>query len=291
LEWEENEKGERGDGGTPLFGVLNFYIVRGVKPAIDKNTSRLRPSIGSKPFEDYPPPQPKHDVKVRIVDGDDSDDLVSRAMDIVNNEYAMSDTGTTLSSARLRLKDVQRMVRDRELMVAEDELTGELVGCVQVSIKREDRGTGGLPNFGDGEAGKYGEFTCLAVRSEVTATVKNANTRNVTVVKSPAPSGTGRRGRGIGAALVRAAEAYCRRRGCSRMQLAILTPAKVEVEPEFKQWLRTYYQGLGYTHRSTIDLGFEMDEEGMIIGDEVHEMYEVLHQLVQCKAVLFDKRL
>jgi len=41
-----------------------------------------------------------------------------------NNKYAISDTGTTLTSPRLQPKDTQKMVEDGELMVAEDEKTG-----------------------------------------------------------------------------------------------------------------------------------------------------------------------
>jgi len=270
--------------------VLNFYIYWGVKLTADTSVLRVRPPMGSKPFEHEPPPKPKHDVRVRFLDNKDSEDLIHQAMDIVNNEYAMSDTGTTLTSPRLRPEDTRKMVEDGELMVAEDEKTGELVGCVQVNVKREEAGAGGLPNFGNGEdVERVGEFTCLAVRSDAVCTVEHVHTPRVAVRIAPAPVGTGRRGRGIGAALVRAAEAHCRRRGCARMQLAILTPA--EAEPAYKTWLRTYYRGLGYTHRSTLALGFEVDGEGKVVVDEVHEMYEVLHQLVPCKAVLFDKRL
>ena len=44
-------------------------------------------------------------------------------------------------------------------------------------------------------------------------------------------------------------------------------------------------------HRSTLKLAFEKDANGRVVVDQLHEMYEPLHQLVPCKAILFDKLL
>ena len=109
---------------------------------------------------------------------------------------------------------------------------------------------------------KVGEFSCLAVR-------EFDGHRG-----APTP-------RGIGSALVRAAEAYCRSRGCGVMQMGILCPAADE--PPYKQWLQRWYLRLGYEHRNTLMLRFE--------PDEINEMYSCLKQLVPCKYILFDKRL
>jgi len=159
-----------------------------------------------------------------------------------------------------------------------------------VNVKWEETGAGGLPNFSNREDAEcVGEFMCLAVRSDAVCTVEHVHTPGVAVRIVPAPMETSRRGRGIGTALGSAAEAHCRRRGCTRMQLVILTPA--EAEPTYKTWLQTNYRGLGYTHRSTLALGFEVDGEGRVVVDEVHEIYKVLQQLVPCKAILFNKRL
>lgn len=180
------------------------------------------------------------------------------------------------------------MVEHEQLVLAEDEDTGELMGCIQVKIKKNS-GSSGLPGFGqeENEDAKVGEFTCLAVKSDTITTVSNANTQAV-VVQSSRSSEANRCGRGIGAALVRAAEAHCRQEGCGRMQLGIMCPAEGP-EPEYKQWLQTYYQSLGYTYQSTLTLDFETDDEGNVLVDQLHDMYEPLHQLVQCNAILYDK--
>jgi len=279
LKWQEEE-------GTGLFGVLNFYIGRGVKPGGEEN--RLHPIIGTTLYQQEPPPKPKEDVRVRLVTCKDSAELVEEAMNLINNEYGLSDTGITLSSHRLRPKDIEKMVRHEELMIAQDEDTGELVGCIQVEMKDSDD-VGGLPDFGNDGTGKIGEFTCLAVRSNISTTVSDVNTQQVRVQAVPAAAQTSKRGNGIGAALVRAAEAHCRQHGCSRMQLGILCP--VESEPAYKQWLKEYYLSLGYTYHSTLFLDFEKDAFGNVVVDQLHEMYEVLHQLVPCKAILYYKQL
>ena len=110
----------------------------------------------------------------------------------------------------------------------------------------------GLPTA-DADA-RLAEFSCLAVRAFDGTD------------GPPTP-------RGVGAALVRAAEAYGRSRGCSVMQMGILCPAADE--PPYKQWLQRWYLRLGYEHRETLALRFE--------PDEVHEMYDCLRQKVPCK--------
>ena len=74
------------------------------------------------------------------------------------------------------------------------------------------------------------------------------------------------------------------------MQLAIMCPAHGP-EPAYKEWLQAYYVSLGYDHTTTLYLDFETDEKGNVIVDQLHAMYEPLHQLVQCKAIMFDKHL
>ena len=73
------------------------------------------------------------------------------------------------------------------------------------------------------------------------------------------------------------------------MQIAILCPA--DHEPEYKKWLQSYYLGLGYEHKASPRLRFQKDERGVVVKDELHEMYDPLHQLVQCKAIVMDKML
>ena len=180
------------------------------------------------------------------------------------------------------------MVKNVELVLALDENNGDLLGCIQVEVKgNREGGNDGLPNLNEGE--KKGEFTCLAVRSNTKNTVTHAKTQAVKVHTAPSQNSSAR-GRGIGAALVRVAEAHCRSKGCTRMQLGIMCPVVGE-EPEYKKWLQKYYLGLGYEHLSTLELAFEKDAQGRVVVDQLHDMYEPLHQPVQCKAILFDKLL
>ena len=71
--------------------------------------------------------------------------------------------------------------------------------------------------------------------------------------------------------------------------IAILCPA--DHEPEYKQWLQSYYLGLGYEHKASPHLRFQQDEHGQVVQDELHKMYAMLRQLVQCKAIIMDKML
>jgi SAM-dependent methyltransferase len=282
LEWE---------GPETMLGTLNFYICRAVKPGA-ATTSQVvvaRPEIGTTTTR-FPSSnvKPKHDVQVRVASLQDSLALLEQATELINNEYASSDTGITLSSTRVALKDVQHMVKNGELMLAMDESsTNELLGCIQVEVKgTKNSGNSGLPDLTNE---KVGEFTCFAVRGATHYTVTAPFTQKVVVDKAPSPKpNVG--GRGIGVALVRAAEAYARQQGCTRMQLGIMCPAQGP-EPEYKQWLQQYYMGLGYEHHSTIYLEFEKDQEGNVMVDQLHDMYEPLRQLVQCRAILFDKKL
>jgi SAM-dependent methyltransferase len=278
LEWE---------GDETLLGTLNFYICRAVKPGA-ATSQVVRPEIGTTIFPSSNA-KPKHDVHVRFASFQDSLALLEQVTEMINNEYASSDTGSTLSSTRVALKDVQHMVENGELMLAMDEAsTNGLLGCIQVEVKgaKESSRNSGLPDLTDE---KVGEFTCFAVRGATSYTVTSPSTQRVTVDEVPSPK-PNVRGRGIGASLVRAAEAFARQQGCTRMQLGIMCPAQGP-EPEYKQWLQQYYMGLGYELHSTVYLEFEKDEEGNVVVDQLHDMYEPLRQLVQCKAILFDKKL
>ena len=277
LEWE---------GGETLLGTLNFYICRAVKPGA-ATSQVIRPEIGTTIFPSSNA-KPKHDVQVRFASLQDSLALLGQVVEMINNEYASSDTGITLSSTRVTLKDVQHMVENGELMLAMDEATNELLGCIQVEVKgtKDSSGNSGLPDLTDE---KVGEFTCFAVRGANNYTVTAPFTQRVAVDKTPSPK-SNVRGRGIGASLVRAAEAFARQQGCTRMQLGIMCPAQGP-EPEYKQWLQQYYMGLGYELHSTIYLEFEKDDAGNVVVDQLHDMYEPLRQFVQCKAILFDKKL
>lgn len=62
-------------------------------------------------------------------------------------------------------------------------------------------------------------------------------------------------------------------------------------EPEYKQWLQTYYLGLGYQHKASPHLRFQRGEQGKVVVDELNDMYAPLHQLVPCKVITFDKML
>jgi len=249
-------------------------------------------------------------VSIRFVTPRDTPDFVNECLSLINTEYCHSDTGITLSSPRLRPTDIHHMVHQHQLMVALCKDTHELLGCVQVLIKdptttettETNSKQGGLPNLTID--GKIGEFTCLAVKSNTRATIKHANTQNVTVEISASETNTSKppqtnRSRGIGAELVRAAESHARHKGCTRMQLGVICPStakdSIEAEPEYKVWLQHYYRSLGYEHRSTVELDFELQTdvqgENVVVKDQLHDMYDVLHQLVPCKAILFDKQL
>ncbi|CAB9531850.1 Uncharacterized 37.1 kDa protein in transposon TN4556 (Partial), partial [Seminavis robusta] len=159
LEWEESV------AKNVLTGTLNMYLARGIKPSIDDSDQRdWSYSIGTKFFENLKSPKPKLDSSIRFAGLDDTSKLIEQARTMVNNEYATSDTGTTLSSERLRPQDIQQMVADNELLLAfDDDNEGQLVGCIQVKLKRATSKDDGLPSFGRDAAEIVGEFTCLAV--------------------------------------------------------------------------------------------------------------------------------
>ena len=260
LEWE---------GDDNLFGVLNMYICRGVKPSlVEDDASRVqreRPSFGT-PFFPGWSPKPKHDVRTEFATPDIPASMVEQIKHLINSAYNVSDTGITLSSQRVQFHHVQEMVERGEILIALDESTGEILGCLQVQVKTKESSNPNSQGYAlDEDEERLAEFTCFAVRSD------------------------GKRGRGVGAALVRASESYARSRDCPRMQIAILCPA--EYEPEYKQWLQTYYLGLGYEHKTTQYLRFQKDEQGNVVEDELHELYDPLHQLVAFKAIIMEKML
>jgi len=248
-------------------------VCRGVKPRPIEDsetgeiTTRDRPCLGARLFPGWTP-KPKRDVRIEFTPSDAPTDLLQQLTDLINEAYGISDTGITLSSSRVQLHHVQEMVERGEILMALDDNSHELVGCLQVQVKTKDSSnpnSRGLPV--DDDEVNLAEFTCFAVSS-----------RNST------------RGRGIGAALVRAAEHHGRTQHCLRMQIAILCPA--DHEPDYKQWLQSYYLGFGYEHKTTQFLQFQRDEEtGAVVVDELHEMYDPLHQLVPCKAIIMDKML
>jgi len=298
--WMERLKWE---GDENLFGIINMHICRGTKPVFDDDNDEgydflAPPSIGTKLYENRLPRKAKHEIRVRLARAKiDSKEKIEEARNLINNEYGLSDSGITLSSTRLRPSDIQTMVKNDELFLAEDESSGELMGCIQVLIrsqKQASTSSDGLPNTinesedeKDANA-KVGEFTCLAVASNVKTKVINENTPKVVVQRDKDDSEKSFRRRGIGAALVRAAEAHARDQGAQTMKLAIMCPAEGP-EPEYKIWLQNYYKALGYDHYSTIYLDFEKDSEGNVVVDQLHAMDEPLHQLVQCKAIMFQK--
>ena len=286
------------EGHDQLLGQLTMYICVGRKPMRDE----IEPGMQRRTELEASPPDPASstdpvrrlpwfagvdgarenrpiatetcaEVRMRRLDGASARDqaLAADVAALINDVYDISDTGVTLASSRVRLDDVRGMLERGELLVAERELSAlgsrskgpseseiQLLGCVQVEVKGEGVNHG-LPTSGKD---KVGEFSCLAVR-------EFDGHRG-----APTP-------RGIGSALVRAAEAYCRSRGCGVMQMGILCPAADE--PPYKQWLQRWYLRLGYEHRNTLMLRFE--------PDEINEMYSCLKQLVPCKYILFDKRL
>lgn len=233
LEWEE-------DGGVDnlahkLFASLNFYVCRGQKPS--HYTSNAQVHVASQTDQEF----------------------VEEVTRIVNEAYRYSDYNITLCTERIPAEEVVGMIERKELLVARDCTTGELLGVIQYIIKGTSTQPG-LPEVGDGDQ-LVGEFSMLAVKMH----------------QDSRSGGT----MGIGSMLVRAAEAKCRAVGCSLMNLGILCPA--DEEPEYKQWLQNWYLKIGYEHRETLYLRFQ--------PDEIREMYSYLGQVVPCKYILYDKTL
>lgn len=300
LEWE---------GDDYLFGSLNFYISRGVKPThISPSNRRARPLYSTRisSYRSIPVITPPENVICRFACRNNDTTLIQEAENTINNEYASSDTGITLCSGRLDEGDALVFAANKQLILALDENTGDLLGTIQIKIKDHDKtksskekGTKGLPNLSGVE--KVAEFTCLAVKSGKTYLVENIKTLAVKVTeiesnasneksKNVEPSSQCRRG--VGAALVRYAEAYAHSCGCTKMQLAIMCPdVAPQEEPKLKQKLQKYYLKLGYEHHSSIGLQFELDDEGNVVKDEMNDMYKSLNQLVKCKAIVMQKSL
>ena len=294
-----------------LFGILNMYICRGRKPSMndgDINNNRMGDddlshgsaspvtstsvSVGKKMFTNKPRNKVRYDVATRFATLED--DNLQAITDLINDAYATSDTGITLTSTRVELKHVIEMVQRNEILVAYDDNDNdtdidmnEPVGCLQVVIKTKDNNDTDQPphdSQNDEEeqkkqhdgwpvdeetTNKIADFSCFAV------------TRNIYK--------DGKIRKGIGTALLYKAEAYARSIGCTKMQLAILCPA-ADPEPRYKVWLQSYYRKHEYRYQKTIYLKYEIDDTtGKVIYDELHEMHEPLHQLVPCKAIIMDK--
>ena len=103
-------------------------------------THRNQAPIGQRVYPDDSPLSPRHDPpSVQFLTTDDFEELVREVMDLVNNDYRLSNRGITISSPWLRTEDIRRMVEDGEMLVAiEDEGEGDggTIGvCVQVTIK------------------------------------------------------------------------------------------------------------------------------------------------------------
>ena len=278
--------------GDDLFGVLNMYICRGRKPTIGdegENSTTTVPSIGTRMLTDSKTRNVlKYDVRARFASP--KRDNLQTITDIINDAYAISDTGITLTSTRVELRHVIDMVKRNEIIVAVDDTTSggsdadgtdaadsNILGCLQVvlktsgnSEKKSDQAKqqDGWPVDDELVNDKIADFSCFAVKRF-----------NDTVRRS-----------GIGAALLYKAEAYARSMGCKKMQLAILCPAS-DPEPEYKVWLQNYYSSKhDYQHQKTLYLRLDKDQEtGEVIYDELHDMHEPLHQLVPCKAIIMDK--
>ena len=368
--WLERLKWE---GANALTGTLCMYVASARKRSmhhqlIRPSVSRSGSSCGGGEEECD---SSRAAVRTRLATKERDLPRAAELSRLINEVYAVSDTGITLSSPRCPTEAVEGFIERGELIIAEavverpavaadcaaqgsgrriessidqqvwtrwvggdggggrncggvgvsDPLVGAgagstLLGCIQVEVKgrgvnqglpvkstiESEVGHGGNSSSGnssdsDGDSSErsggsgVGEFACLAVR---------AHARH-------------RSGRGVGAMLVRAAEAHCRSEGCGAsactqtrpyllpccpdifllffafpllrhsdlMQMGILSLA--EDEPEYKKWLARWYLRLGYEHRETLTLRFE--------PDEVSEMYSYLKQRVPCKYVLFDKRL
>ena len=256
LEWEGHEA---------LFGTLTMYVCVGRKAPIAEAGATFPATSNKTGCHPNGANAGAGVIRTRRLDAASKADasLAEELTRLINDVYGISDTGVTLGSPRLALADVKGMLARGELIVAEQELRGAdgpdtmstplrlLLGVVQVEVKGEGVNAG-LPATDAGA--RLAEFSCLAVRAFDGTD------------GPPTP-------RGVGAALVRAAEAYGRSRGCSVMQMGILCPAAEE--PPYKQWLQRWYLRLGYEHRETLPLRFE--------PDEVHEMYACLRQKVPCK--------
>jgi SAM-dependent methyltransferase len=251
LEWEEQttsaDGGEEHDDSlqetNPLFATLNFYVCRGQKPS--HYTLNAQVHVATQTDEDF----------------------IQEVTHIVNQAYRYSDYNITLSTERIPAEEVVGMVQRKELLVARDCTTDEILGAIQYNIKGSSNSSSqpGLPEVGDGQQ-LVGEFSMLAVKAHQ---------------DNSQAGGTF----GIGSMLVRAAEAKCRTAGCGLMNLGILCPAVSgeEEEPAYKQWLQRWYLKLGYEHRETLYLRFK--------PDEIREMYSYLGQVAPCKYILYDKAL
>ena len=274
------------EGDDALLGTLCMHVACGRKPATRAGGSQHSGGRGSSCSSSSSSSNSSSGrsspsaIRTRRLDPATDAGRAAEVATLINEAYAISDTGVTLASPRLALSDVEGMLARGELLVAEaceesadDDAGGKrraLAGVVQVEIKGEGVNAGlptatagGEDESGGGGGGGVGEFSCLAVRA---------------FDGTDGPPTL----RGVGAALVRAAEAHCRARGCAVLQMGILCPAAAP-EPAYKQWLQRWYLRLGYEHRETLTLRFE--------PDEVHEMYACLRQKVPCKYILFDKRL
>ena len=264
LEWE---------GGSNLFGALSMYICVGRKPSRHAAASASTVTMGQSRLVRAVPKPSRTTVRTRHLDGASAADesLVNEVARLINDVYAISDTNVTLASPRLAVSDVEGMLARGEIFIAEEHVLSaeepgipvyassstaadlrpppqlpRICGCVQVEVKGEGINAG-LPTA-TGDAMLVGEFSCLAVRSFDGHS------------GAPTP-------RGVGAKLVRAAEAHCRSRGCGIMQMGILCPAAEE--PAYKRWLCEWYLRLGYEHRETLMLRFEPDEVNEVRSREL----------------------
>eukprot|EP00746_Dinoflagellata_sp_MGD_P167554 gnl/MRDRNA2_/MRDRNA2_98274_c0_seq1.p1 gnl/MRDRNA2_/MRDRNA2_98274_c0~~gnl/MRDRNA2_/MRDRNA2_98274_c0_seq1.p1 ORF type:complete len:573 (+),score=103.59 gnl/MRDRNA2_/MRDRNA2_98274_c0_seq1:113-1831(+) len=241
------------EGDEQLFGTLNFYICSGTVPQRNSPKARIRQLQ-------------KQDLH-----------LARDVTALINESYTSSDKNITLSTERVPEPEVKYMIGAGEILAAFDEDSGALVGCVQVLIKDPDEeekpkdpnANAGLPKVAEG---KVGEFTCLAV--------------------APPMDGVGAQRKGLGTALVRAAEAHCRKAGCRRMLISVLCPnVSPAQEPTYKQWLQRWYKQQGYDLHSYYILRFKPPRAGCEFNeeDELNEMYACLRQIVHCKAILMHK--
>lgn len=195
--------------------------------------------------------------RIRQLASDEAHTAAPGIARLINAAYAVSDTGITLSTPRIPEVEVAAMIRRGEILAAQatpglqteqrgtddsaapTSASGEFVGCIQVMVKASSEpGTedsdsqaaaGGAVEAEEEEAvvddvpqnsglptashsgSPVGEFTCLAVAEPFL-------------------------GRGLGEALVRAAEAHaCDDGGCETMLLGVMCPnVPPESEPAYQ---------------------------------------------------------
>ena len=128
LDWE---------GEQQLFGVLNMYVCTGTVPAARRGwaghgsrhgSAPKRGSAGSGVHARLP--------QIRRLVAAEAASAGPAVAALINAAYAVSDTGITLSTARIPAEEVASMIRRGEIWAAQaGGDSGEFVGCIQVMLK------------------------------------------------------------------------------------------------------------------------------------------------------------